>query len=63
MMLNTDKISLAKLSSLFDYEKMSREIDSCEDVESLKDVAKSYIKLYLATLESISNLNIPPSYE
>lgn len=63
MMLNPDKISLAKLSSLFDYEKMSREIDSCEDVESLKDVAKSYIKLYLATLESISNLNIPPSYE
>lgn len=62
-MLNPDKISLAKLSSLFDYEKMSREIDSCEDVESLKDVAKSYIKLYLATLESISNLNIPPSYE
>jgi hypothetical protein len=63
MMLNPDKISLAKLSSLFDYEKMSREIDSCEDVESLKGVAKSYIKLYLATLESISNLNIPPSYE
>lgn len=49
-------ISLENISKLFVYEKLSRDIDSIDDIETLKNFAKSYIKLYLSQQEVISNL-------
>ena len=55
--MDPDKIELDSISKLFEYEKISRDIDSIDDIETLRDLSKSYIKLYLSQQEAISNLN------
>jgi hypothetical protein len=54
MKLDPDEISLDNLTKNFEYTKISREIDSCEDLEYTKNVAKCYVKLYLKTQETIA---------
>lgn len=56
--MNPNDIELENLSKIFEYEKISREIDSCNNIESLKNITKSYIKLYLKQQEVITNLAI-----
>jgi len=53
--MNPNSIELENVSKLFEYEKLSRDIDSIEDIETLRNYAKSYIKLYLKQQEVISN--------
>lgn len=58
--MNPEKINLNSISKLFEYEKISREIDQCENIDQLKNIAKSYIKLYFAQQEVVSSLGIDP---
>ena len=55
--MDPSKITLESMSKLFEYEKLSRDIDSIDDIETLRDLSKSYVKLYLSQQEAISNLN------
>ena len=52
--MNPDKIELEDLNKLFEYEKLARDIDSINDLGDLKNLAKSYIKLYLKQQEVVS---------
>ena len=54
--MNPNNIKLDSFNKLFEYEKISREIDSIEDIEMAKNLAKSYIKLYFKQQEVISQL-------
>jgi hypothetical protein len=54
--MNPDDITLDNMTKLFEYEKISREIDSIDDVEKLKIVAKSYVKLFFKHQEVVANL-------
>lgn len=54
--MDPTKITLDSMSKMFEYEKLVRDIDSIDDVEILRNYAKSYIKLYLKQQEVISNL-------
>jgi hypothetical protein len=54
--MNPDKICLNSVNKLFEYEKISREIDSVDDIERLKTYTKLYIKLYFKQQEVISKL-------
>ena len=45
------EIQLSSITKLFEYEKISREIDQCNHIEDLKNIAKSYVKLNLAQQE------------
>jgi hypothetical protein len=54
--MDPNDIELSDLNKIFEYERLSRDIDSCEDIDDIKMIAKSYIKLYLATIESIIKL-------
>jgi hypothetical protein len=56
--MDNDQIKLESISKLFEYEKISREIDSCNDIEKIKDIAKSFLKLHLYQEECISSLGI-----
>ena len=49
--MDPSKIELNSVAKLFEYEKISREIDQCNHIEDLKNIAKSYVKLNLAQLE------------
>lgn len=55
-MKNPDEIALNDLTKQFEYIKMCSEIDNSNNIQELKLVVKCYIKLYLATLETISNI-------
>jgi len=52
--MNPDQIQLDNVNKMFEYEKLSRDIDSVDDIEVLKNYAKSYIKLYLKQQEVVS---------
>ena len=53
-MINPEETALENLSKSFEYHKLSTEVDSCNDIEELKNVAKAYIKLYLKHQEVVS---------
>jgi hypothetical protein len=54
--MNPDKIILENIGKMFEYEKISREIDSISDIEQIKNIAKSYVKLYFKQQEVIAEL-------
>ena len=52
--MNPDQIQLENVNKMFEYEKLSRDIDSIDNIELIKNYAKSYIKLYLKQQEVVS---------
>jgi len=52
--MDPNKIILEDMNKMFEYEKLSRDIDSIDDIEVLKNYTKSYIKLYLKQQEVVS---------
>ena len=52
--MNPDEITLRNTSSEFEYERMSREIDECDDVETLQQMCKFLVKLEMKTRETYS---------
>lgn len=55
--MNPDEIELENLSKSFEYFRYSSEIDSINDIEELKNIAKCYYKLYLKQQEVVLNLS------
>jgi len=56
--MNPEDIELEDLSKIFEYEKISREIDTCENIEQIKDIAKSFVKLHLKQQEVILQIGL-----
>ncbi len=54
--MDPDKIELENLSKSFEYYKYASEIDNINDIDDLKNIAKSYYKLYLKQQEVIASL-------
>lgn len=54
--MNPNDISLECVNKLFEYERQARNIDSIDDIEVLRNFAKSYIKLYLKQQEVLSKI-------
>jgi hypothetical protein len=52
--MSPNDINLEDMNKLFEYEKLSRDIDSVDDINVLRNYAKSYIKLYLKQQEVVS---------
>ena len=52
-MNNTDasQITLESTGILFEYEKISREIEECSDIDKIKDMLRCYVKLYMKQQE------------
>ena len=54
--LDPNLIKIETLSKSFQYEKMARELDECDDPDDLRTAAKCFLKLYLKTTETIKHL-------
>jgi|TARA_B100000427_G_scaffold279259_1_gene249348 DNA recombination-dependent growth factor C len=52
--MNPEDIELRSTSQQFEYEKMSRDIDKCDDVEVLREMCKFLVKLEMKTRENYS---------
>ena len=52
--MNPDDITLINTSQQFEYEKFSREVDTCNDVDELRQMCKFLIKLEMKTRANYS---------
>tara|TARA_B100000902_G_scaffold210901_1_gene200586 strand:+ start:3593 stop:3784 length:192 start_codon:yes stop_codon:yes gene_type:complete len=59
--LDPSQITIDTPSKLFAYEKMSRDIDNCDDIESLKQALRCYVKLYFKQQEVLKLIGVPES--
>jgi len=57
--MDPDSIELNNLSKSFAYQKLASEIDSCDDRDQLRNIAKSFIKLYYKQQETMSVIGLP----
>ena len=56
--MDPNNIKLEKLCKEFEYHKIRSDIDSCNDIETLKNIAKSWAKLYLKQQEVVVQLGL-----
>ena len=56
--MNPNDIELKNLNKIFEYERLSRELDNCENLEEIKEKAKYCIKLSLSTLETFTDIGV-----
>lgn len=56
--MNPDELKLETISKLFEFEKISRELDTCTNIDLMRNLCKCYIKLYMKQEEAISSLMI-----
>ena len=56
--MDPESIELNNLSKSFEYAKLASEIDSCDDRDTLRNIAKSFVKLYYKQQETLSVINI-----
>jgi hypothetical protein len=59
--MNPDEIKLDNLNKSFEYARFCNELESVENIETLKNIAKCYFKLYLKQQEVVINLMLPQS--
>jgi len=59
--LDPSLITIDTPSKLFAYEKMSRDIDNCDDIEVLKEALRCYVKLYIKQQEVLKLIGVPES--
>tara|TARA_R100000005_G_C4846746_1_gene115308 strand:- start:220 stop:402 length:183 start_codon:yes stop_codon:yes gene_type:complete len=57
--MDPNNIELKGLEKSFAYQKIASEIDSCEDRDILKNIAKSFCKLYYKQQETLQVIGIP----
>ena len=56
--MDPDSIELNNLSKQFAYTKVASEIDSCDHRDELKNIAKSFCKLYYKQQETMKLIGI-----
>ena len=57
--MDPDSTELKNLSKMFAYQQIAKDIDNCDDRDMLKNIAKSFAKLYYKQQETISIIGIP----
>ena len=56
--MDPDSIELSNLAKQFAYTKVASEIDSCDDRDELKNIAKSFCKLYYKQQETMAVIGL-----
>jgi hypothetical protein len=54
--MDHENLKLETISKLFEFEKISRELDSCTNIDLMRNLCKCYVKLYMKQEEVVSNL-------
>ena len=56
--MDPNEIELTNLSKQFAYQKIATDIDNCSDRDELKNIAKSFAKLYYKQQETMSVIGL-----
>jgi len=51
--MNHEDMRLESVSKQFEFEKISRELDTCTNIDMLRNLCKCYVKLYMRQQETI----------
>jgi hypothetical protein len=54
--MDHEELKLETISKLFEFEKISRELDTCTNIDLMRNVCKCYVKLYMKQQETLSSL-------
>ena len=54
--MDPSDITLENPSKMFEYEKISREVDAINDIDLIKKICKCYVKLHMKQQEVTANL-------
>jgi len=57
--MDPDKIELENLTKSFEYFKIASEIDNIDSIQDLRNLAKSYAKLYFKQQEVMTSIGLP----
>ena len=57
--MDPDQIQLKNLSKSFAYTQIASQIDECDDMDYIKNIAKTFCKLYYKQQETMSCMGIP----
>lgn len=55
--MNPDDLKLETLNKLFEYERISRELDTCTNIDLMRNICRCYVKLYLGLEEYLQKNN------
>ena len=50
------EIVLQSTAKMFEYEKLSRQIEECDNIDTLRDMARCWIKLYKKQQETMRSI-------
>jgi len=56
--MDPNEITLTNLTKSFEYTKIASEIDGCDDRDTLKNIAKSFCKLYYKQQETMTLIGL-----
>lgn len=56
--MSHEEIKLVTPTRMFTFEQLSRDIDKINDVDTLREMAKSHIKLYLKQQEVVATMGL-----
>lgn len=51
--MNHEEMKLESVSKQFEFEKISRELDICTNIDMLRNLCKCYVKLYMRQQETL----------
>lgn len=57
--MNPDNFELQNLTKNFEYTKIANEINNCDDINELKNIAKCFCKLYYKQQETMQIIGVP----
>ena len=55
---NPAEIELQSTAKMFEYEKLSRQIEECDNMDVLRDMARCWIKLYMKQQETMRTIGL-----
>ena len=55
------EIVLQSTAKMFEYEKLSRQIEECDNMDVLRDMARCWIKLYMKQQETMRTIGLTPT--
>jgi hypothetical protein len=56
--MDHNDFKLESVSKLFEFEKISRELDTCTNIDLMRNLCKCYVKLYLGLEETMQRLDL-----
>ena len=56
--MNPDDITLDNLTKSFEYIRISNQLDECNDIQNMRNIAKCFAKLYYKQQETLSVIGV-----